>query len=202
MCLLRQGFSGISRTRVNVALCVAITADTDQMSWSAVSDLDLACLPRSFSPIALGDITELNILCSRVDSLRMAYGYNFIAKNHKCAETKGFDELGEVCRRMMYEIGSTKKLWVALVSILTFTTLLANSADDKLVIFFLYLPYIKNRLWYFMQIVFIFAWNVKACFLWKIRKIFQIVICWNFFPSVNSLCWRGQLANIISYTCR
>ena len=53
----------------------------------------------------------------RVDKLRMAYGYNFIAKNHLCQETKGFDELGEVCRRMMREIGSTKRLWVALVSV-------------------------------------------------------------------------------------
>ena len=50
----------------------------------------------------------------------MAYGYNpsFIAENHKCTETKGFDELGEVCRKMMNEIGSTKKLWVALVRLL------------------------------------------------------------------------------------
>ena len=26
-----------------------------------------------------------------------------------------------------------------------------------------------------------FAWNVKSCFLGKIRKIFQNVVCWNFY---------------------
>ena len=35
--------------------------------------------------------------------------------------------------------------------ILTFTTLWAFSADEKLLIFFLFFP--KNRIWYFMQIV-------------------------------------------------
>ena len=27
-----------------------------------------------------------------------------------------------------------------------------------------------------------FAWNVKSCFLGKLRKIFQDVICWKFYP--------------------
>ena len=27
-----------------------------------------------------------------------------------------------------------------------------------------------------------FAWNVKSCFLGKIRKIFQYVVCWKFYP--------------------
>ena len=27
-----------------------------------------------------------------------------------------------------------------------------------------------------------FAWNVKSCFLGKIRKIFQNVVCWKFYP--------------------
>ena len=27
-----------------------------------------------------------------------------------------------------------------------------------------------------------FAWNIISCFLWKIRKIFQNVICWKFYP--------------------
>ena len=53
---------------------------------------------------------------------------------------------------------------------LTFTTLLANSADSTLVIFFLFFP--GNRIWHFLQIVPIgqFAWNVKSCFLEKIGK--------------------------------
>ena len=33
---------------------------------------------------------------------------------------------------------------------LTFTTLLADSADDKFIIFFLFFP--ENRIWHFMQI--------------------------------------------------
>ena len=85
---------------------------------------------------------------------------------------------------------------------LTFTTLMANSADDKSVIFFLFFPknrirhfmqivskkkkifflfFPENRIWHFMQIVSI-AWNVKSCFLWKVRKIFQYLVCWKFYP--------------------
>ena len=65
--------------------------------------------------------------------------------------------------------------------ILTFTILWAFSADDKLMILFLFFP--ENRIWHFMQIVRRqFAWNVKSCFLGKIRKIFQNVCCWKFYP--------------------
>ena len=32
-----------------------------------------------------------------------------------------------------------------------------------------------------------FAWNVKSCFLGKIRKIFQNVICWKFYPECEAL---------------
>ena len=35
--------------------------------------------------------------------------------------------------------------------IITFTTLLAFSADDKMMLFFLFFP--ENRIWHFMQIV-------------------------------------------------
>lgn len=53
----------------------------------------------------------------RVDGLRLAYGYNpSITKSHLCVETKGFNELAELCRRMMQEIGSEKKLWAAFVT--------------------------------------------------------------------------------------
>ena len=30
-----------------------------------------------------------------------------------------------------------------------------------------------------------FAWNVKTCLLVKIRKLFQNVTCWNFYPACN-----------------
>ena len=49
---------------------------------------------------------------------------------------------------------------------LTFTTLWLNSADAKLVVFFLFFS--ENRLWHFMQTD--SAWNVKVNFLGKIRK--------------------------------
>ena len=74
----------------------------------------------------------------------------------------------------------------------TLSTNLANSADDKLVIFFLFF-FLENRIWHFMQTVSIFlffffqktgfdvscklspiwrqfAWNVKSCFLGKKNK--------------------------------
>ncbi|KAK3598528.1 hypothetical protein CHS0354_005809 [Potamilus streckersoni] len=54
----------------------------------------------------------------RVNGSRMAYGYypNFIGVTNKCTETRGFDELGEVCRAMMRGIDVTKDLWVAYAS--------------------------------------------------------------------------------------
>ena len=32
-----------------------------------------------------------------------------------------------------------------------------------------------------------FAWNVKSCFLGIIRKIFQNVVCWKFYPECKAL---------------
>ena len=62
----------------------------------------------------------------------------------------------------------------------TFTALWANSAEDKLMIFFL--VFSKIRLWQFMQRR-QFAWNVTADFLGKILKIFQVIVCRNFYPA-------------------
>ena len=90
---------------------------------------------------------------------------------------------------------------------LSSTILWANSAD-KLVTFFLFFP--ENRIWHFMQIVSIgdnlhempnpvsldnllemsnpVSWDnlnemsIKSWFQGKIRKIFQNVICRNFYP--------------------
>ena len=50
---------------------------------------------------------------------------------------------------------------MSLLYSLNFTTFLANSADDKLMIFFLFFP--EKRLWHFMQSVSLgykFAWNI------------------------------------------
>ena len=54
----------------------------------------------------------------------------------------------------------------------TFTTVWANSADDKLVIFCLFFP--ESRIWHFMQIVLWrqFAWNVKFYFLGQFKQIY------------------------------
>ena len=41
----------------------------------------------------------------------------------------------------------------------------------------------ENRISHFMQMKFV--WNVTSYFLEKIRKIFQSVICWKFYPA----CW-------------
>ena len=65
----------------------------------------------------------------------------------------------------------------------TITSVWAKSAVDKLMIFFSFFP--ENRLWHFMQIVSKrrqFAWNVKAYFLGKRRKIIQNV-CWKCHPA-------------------
>ena len=64
---------------------------------------------------------------------------------------------------------------------LIFTTLWANSINDKLMIFFLFFP--ENRIWQFMQIVSI-AWNVDSCFLTKVRKISLICHMLKILPSV------------------
>ena len=61
-------------------------------------------------------------------------------------------------------------------NILILTNLLANSADDKLVIFFLIFPR-KQDLTFHAKLI---AWNAKSCFLGKIRKIIQYVVCWKF----------------------
>ena len=51
---------------------------------------------------------------------------------------------------------------------LTFTTLWANSADDKLLIFFLFFP--ENKIWHFMHIA-----SSETCLLEKHKK--NISIC-------------------------
>ena len=62
-----------------------------------------------------------------------------------------------------------------------------NSADDKLMLFFQF--FLEIRIWHVMQIVSLqFAWNVKSYLKKKkIRKIFQNVICWNFYSASKSV---------------
>ena len=62
---------------------------------------------------------------------------------------------------------------------LTFTTLLANSVDDKLLIFFLFFP--ENRFWYFMQIV--SFWDslheISKIVFWETRnQLFLVSSLW------------------------
>ena len=82
--------------------------------------------------------------------------------------------------KAMFSWKNTIKYCQIVKCCLTFTTLLANSADDKLVIFFLLFP--ENRFWHFMQIVSseticmkyqkLFSWknkkNISKCCLLKI----------------------------------
>ena len=67
---------------------------------------------------------------------------------------------------------------------LTLTTLWAYSADNKLMIFFLFFP--ENKIWHFMQIVST-GDNLhemsKPVFREKIRKLFQYAICWKLYPA-------------------
>ena len=60
---------------------------------------------------------------------------------------------------------------------------MANSAVDKLMIFFLIFPS-KLDLTIHANCLLRrqFAWSVKSYFLGKIRKIFQNIVCWNFYP--------------------
>lgn len=51
----------------------------------------------------------------RVNNLRMAYGL-YDGMDAKCTETKGFDELAELCRMMMKSIEVSELLWAAMVT--------------------------------------------------------------------------------------
>ena len=66
----------------------------------------------------------------------------------------------------------------------TFTTLWATSADNKLMIFFLFFP--ENRIWHFMQTVSI-AWNTKMWFLEIIKKNISICRLLKILPNVLSV---------------
>ena len=76
---------------------------------------------------------------------------------------------------------------------LTFTTHWFNSADDKLIYFLIFprkqdLTCLANCLQWRK-----FAWNVKTGFLGKIRKIFQYVVCWKFYPNCSVTCYMLYL---------
>ena len=67
---------------------------------------------------------------------------------------------------------------------LTITTFLAISTDDKVIVVFLF--FLESRLRYIIQQRRQFAWNAKTYFLGETsKKIFQIVVCWIFYPA----CW-------------
>ena len=104
------------------------------------------------------------------------------------------------------------------------TTIWANSADDKLTIVFLYIYlfiylfiiFSGKRFQHFMHTVSLgkistkcqnifsrryrqFVWNVIAFFLDKIRKIFQNVVCWHFCPASSALTHPKR---VIGKQCR
>ena len=74
------------------------------------------------------------------------------------------------------------KIYVAIIwekQYLAFTTLWANSADDKLIIILLFSP--QNRLWHFMQIISLGdnLHEMSKSIFWKKKKI-QNVVRWIF----------------------
>ena len=67
--------------------------------------------------------------------------------------------------------------------LLMLITLWADSAVSKLLICFLFFP--ENKIWHFIQIV--SCMECQSLFSGKIRKIFQNVICWNFYAECQAL---------------
>ena len=76
---------------------------------------------------------------------------------------------------------------------LTCTILRANSADDKLIIFFTFFP--ENRFWDFMQTVSNLN-EMSKPISWKNKKIFQYVLCWKL-----SLVLRVKVRQVFTAVC-
>ena len=56
----------------------------------------------------------------RVDGMRMAYGYYpGLGADSKCTESGGFDELRQLCYKLMESIASNRQLWGAQVSLMS-----------------------------------------------------------------------------------
>ena len=81
-------------------------------------------------------------------------------------------------------------LWISHVHIVwPLTSLLANSSDDQLMIFFLFDQ--GNKFWHFMQIVSLGdnLHEMSKPVFWKKnrKKKFQYVVCWKFYPQCYAL---------------
>ena len=88
--------------------------------------------------------------------------------------------------QLLHDISSSKILTHNILhkAFFTLTMLWANSADDKLMMFFLFFPR-KEDLTLHANCLprRQFAWNVKSYFQGKIIKVFKnVVVCWNFYP--------------------
>ena len=87
----------------------------------------------------------------------------------------------------------------------TITALWANSVDEKLVIFFFFLPRKQNSVFHanYLQLQWRqFARNVESCFQGKMRKynILQYVVCWKNFPRVlcvNLIIQKGRITETV-----
>ena len=90
-------------------------------------------------------------------------------------------------------LSKIRKIFQYVVCWIFYPARVVNSADDKLAIFFLFFPEKKDLTFHANCLQWRqYAWNVKSCFMRKIRKIFQYV-CWNFYPArvANSaIVWR------------
>ena len=82
---------------------------------------------------------------------------------------------------------------------LTFTTVLAESADNKLIMFFLFYP--EDRIWHFMQIV---SWDnlqeVSNAVFWKNKKNISACCQLKFLPSILSIKYWDTDPGQISVT--
>ena len=86
---------------------------------------------------------------------------------------------------------------------ITVITFWANSTDDKLMTVFLFYP--ENRFWHFMQRCLLrrqFIWNVKACFLEKIRKNISKCHLLKFLPSILTIILPCDLCSSFTLSVR
>ena len=74
----------------------------------------------------------------------------------------------------------TRNLFSCKQGLTLYHSLWANSAGNKIDIFFFIFPRKQDLTFHTNCLQ--FAWNVKSCFLGKIRTIFQNVISWKFYP--------------------
>ncbi|XP_048727780.1 uncharacterized protein LOC125645880 [Ostrea edulis] len=119
---IRVGYSVILIASLHVCLCSKFNDNVEE--FHMVQD-------KSFSNVTIYD---MNVTCGnhrpgmfpsqtwtcndiRVNGMRMAYGYYpGLGADTRCTESGGFDELRQLCHKLMESIASNRQLWGAQVS--------------------------------------------------------------------------------------